>query len=194
MKPDGLGSVVGEMNLTFMNFGYSFYEGFEETKSVNSDVYNQMELLYEQVNVSLFGAPFSKENLFTLYALQDGMSRLKFEEESRGTGTMKFINSFFAFGDYEDTKLGYLPNLTILSGSTMLVCDNRFKPFLKDGVYFLSLNSENDLAKLPEKSNLKPLNQCFPGTLLTAKIYLNQDHLNKKFSGNDPKENRFNKV
>ena len=181
LKSNGTDSVVGEMNLSFMNFGDSFFEGFEETKLKNTDVYNQMDTLYKQVTASKFRNPFSKENLFTLYALQEGMSRLKFEEESRGTGTTKFINSFFAFGDYEDDERDYHPILVLLSGATQLICDNKYKPFERDGVFFVSLNSEKTLGKPPEKSNLKTLGYYFPGTVLTARIYLNQDHLKRKF-------------
>ena len=180
MKPDEKGRIVGEINLSFLNFGSSYFDGFEQTKAQNAEIYTQMDKLYNQVNVGLF-KPFTKENLFTLYALQDGISRLKYSEESRGTGTMKFINSFFAFGDYEDAEKGYHPNLTILTGNTQLICDNRYKPFQKDGVYFISLNAENDLAKLPEKSNLKTLNRYFPGTLLTVRIYLSIKKKKKKF-------------
>lgn len=181
LKVNGTDSVVGEMNLSFMNFGDSFFEGFEQTKVRNSDVYDQMETLYKQITALKFRSSFSKENLFTLYALQEGMSRLKYEEESRGTGTTKFINSFFAFGDYEDDERDYHPSLVLLSGATQLICDNKYKPFERDGVFFVSLNSENDLRIPPEKSNLKTLKYYFPGTVLTARIYLNQDHLKKKF-------------
>lgn len=190
MNVDPNANVVGEMNLAFLNFGFSFFEGFEETKTQNIAMYEQMEILYNQVNNSIFSTTFSKENLFTLYALQDGISRLKYEGGSRGNGSMKFINSFFSFGDYEDELKHYHPNLTIHTGGTQLVCDNKYKPF-HDGnnVYFISLNSENDLSVLPEKSNLKQLKSAFPGTLLTTRIYLNKEHLRKKISNNGNTDN-----
>jgi len=182
--------VVGEVNLSFLNFGFSFFDGFEQTKTDNFEMYGYMEALYNQVNVSLLGYPFTKENLFTLYALQGGVSRLKNIDESRGNGTMNFINSFFSFGDFEDTSKKYHPDLSIYTGKTQLICDNKFKPFEKDGVSFISLNRFRDLSKLPEKSNLKNLNYYFPGTLITVKIYLNKEHLTKKLNkNNDNKSN-----
>lgn len=186
----GNNGVVGELNLSIMNFGDSYYEGFEKTKTENEFVYNQMEQLCAQTNISWLKAPFTKENLFTLYALQDGMSRLKYEDESRGTGTMKFINSFFAFGDYEDAAKKYHPMLNLVTGNTYLLCDNKYKPFEIDGVHFLSLNDENDLSILPNKTHLKSTSRYFPGTLLTAKIYLNNHHLNEKIN----KTNNGNKT
>ncbi len=130
------------------------------------------------------GRKFTRENLFTLYALQDGSSRLKYVRESRGTGTMKFINSFLNLGDYQDNSKGYIPRLLIFSGATMLKCDNTYKPFEIEGVNYLSLNSENDMNKPPVSSHLMNLENRFPGTLIIGKIYLNQDHLKKKINGN----------
>ena len=185
LKKDDNDNVVGEMNLSFLNFGFSFFEGFEESKVNNTQIYQQMEMLCNQVNVGFFSSPFTKENLFTLYALQDGISRLKYAEESRGNGSMKFITSFFSFGDYEDESKHYHPNLSILTGGTQLICDNRYKPFQdENGVYFISLNIENDLSLLPDKNNLKQLRSHFPGTLLTTRIYLNKEHLKKKIGNN----------
>lgn len=174
-------SHVGEINVTILNFGSSFYEGLEQTKEENFETYSDVEHLYNQVTDNGRNRTFTKEGLFTLYALQDGISRLKYERDSGGTGTMKFINSFFAFGDYEDEKLGYKPNLTLISGKTRITCDNKYKPFQREGVNYLSLNSSEDLAKFPSKTHITELNSHFPGTLVTAKIYLNKDHLDKKY-------------
>lgn len=177
--------VVGEINLAILNFGYSIYEGFESTKNENIETYSEMNDLFNFVyNCKETRKSFSKENLFTLYALQDGCSRLRYIEESRGTGTMKFITSFLNLGDYENKELGYVPRLMIYSGNTSLRCDNAYKPFMLDKVNYLSLNSENDLSLPPEKSHLKNLKTIFPGTLLVGKFYLNKNHLQNKIKSN----------
>lgn len=181
--------IVGEINLAFMNFGFSIYEGFEETKSRNLEIYTQMEQMFSLVSVKKGGSKFSKENLFTLYALQEGISRLKFEKESRGTGTMKFIQSFLSLGDYEDKAKKFIPHLLIYSGNTLLKCSNQFSPFTIDDVNYLSLNSQNDLKEPPDGTHLQSLNYKFPGTLLIVKIYLNEDHLKKKLERNGTKNN-----
>lgn len=172
--------IVSEINLAFLNFGNSIFEGFEETKIQNHKVYNEMDSLYKIIYDTYRGKRFSKENLFTLYALQEGNSRLKYEKESRGTGTMKFINSFLSLGDYEDKDKNYLPHLLIYSGATMLKCDNKYKPFLIENSFYLSLNDSNDMTIPPESSHLRSLDSRFPGTLLIGKLYLNEDHLKNK--------------
>lgn len=176
--------IVGEINLAFLNFGYSIHEGFEETKTENHKVYGEMNSLSDSIINTAKGKKFTKENLFTLYALQEGNSRLKFSEDSRGTGTMKFINSFLNLGDYQNAAKGFNPHLLIYSGSTMLICDNTYKPFSIEGAFYLSLNVENDMTKAPESTHLKTLKNRFPGTLLIGKIYLNEDHLKKKIGNN----------
>jgi hypothetical protein len=174
---------VGEINLAFLNFGYSIFEGFEDTKALNHAVYDEMEALYEYVINSSSGAKkFTKENLFTLYALQEGKSRLKYDKISRGTGTIKFINSFLSLGDYEDESRGIKPKLLIYSGNTMLKCDSAFRPFKIEDAYFLSLNKENSLEFPPSETHIKTLDMKFPGTFLAIKIYMNEAHLKKKVS------------
>jgi hypothetical protein len=170
--------VVAEVNLAFLNFGFSIFEGFEETKEENEQIYQEMEQLYNKVKSTKTGKHFTKENLFTLYALQEGTSRLKYERESRGTGTMKFIKSFLALSDFSNSK--FTPHLLIYSGNTHLKCTNEFKPFNVEGVNYLSLNATSNLGEPPEKSHLQSLSLKFPGTLLIVKIYLNKNHLRSK--------------
>lgn len=177
--------VIGEINLAIFNFGYSIFEGFEKSKEKNFQKYNEMESIYNYIDQkSIKGKSFTKENLFTLVALQEGFSRVKYRDSSRGTGTMKFLKSFINLGDYEDKTKDYNPRLLIYSGSTTIKCDNEFKPFEIDGVHYLSLNKENDISLPPSKSHLKHLEGKFPGTLLVVKIYLNENHLKQKIENN----------
>jgi hypothetical protein len=172
---------VGLLNLSFLNFGYSIYEGLLENKIENAELFDVLRSGCSSIQMK---APFTDDNLFTLFALQDGVSRLKFSDESRGTGTMKFINCFFSFGDYQNNDKKQSPYLSILSGNTQLVCDNKYKPFEQDNKCYVSLNDENDLSLPPKKSHLKDLKYKFPGTLLSIKAFLNEEHISKKIINN----------
>ena len=174
-------NVVGEVNISIMNFGYSFYEGLEQTKVDNHENYRYLEQMYQRVQPHLKGSSITRENLFSLYALQPGVSRLRYQDESRGNGTMKFIESFFAFGDFEDVGKQYHPRMIILSGKTMITCNNTYRPFEIDGSKFISLNHEKTLKLPPDAANLKQLGTPYPGTILDIKIYINKDHLLTKF-------------
>jgi len=97
---------------------------------------------------------------------------------------MNFIRAFIELGSYENKNKEYKPSLSILSGKTLLICDNTYKPYLKNNLYLLSLNPENDIDKLPDRNYLKKLPNYFPGTMLEIKIYLNNDHFLKKINEN----------
>jgi len=90
---------VGEINLSFMNFGNSIFEGFESTKDLNKVHYTLLDDKYSTLKKKYPFNKISKELIFSLYALQEGVSRLKYDDKSRGTGTIKFIKSFFDIGD-----------------------------------------------------------------------------------------------
>ncbi len=179
--------VIGEVNLAFMNFGYSIYDGILETKDKNIEQFNDLDALRNFVKQKDKSNSFSDENIFTLYSLQDNISRLRHTDKSRGTGTMTFIRSFMELGDYESKELGYVPRLLIFSGKTIVRCDNQYKPFRKNDRYFISLNQSESLRDLPEKSHLINSKQYFPGTLLIVKMYLNREHLHKKIENGTEK-------
>lgn len=180
---DGPAKMVGELNITILNFGLSFYEAFEKTKKVNHQLYQKVSDLVSKNRANHPSMKFDDEQLFTLIMMSDQISRLKYKEDSRGTGTIKFLNAFIEIGDFEDKRNGYVPILSLITGNTQLICDNQLKPFAKETVYCLSLNPEMDLNLPPKESHLKILKDKFPGTILSVKIYLNKQHLDKKYGG-----------
>lgn len=182
-------NTVGELNLTIMNFGESFFEGYEKTKNMNHLAYDDIdysvtEMLKEYPKLSI-----GKEQLFTLIMMSDRISRLSYKDSSRGTGTIKLLNSFLNLGDFVDKEKNIIPNLSLFTGNTHLICDNNYKPFIRDNVYLLSLNNEKDLTIPPVNSHLKKLNEKFPGTLISAKIYFNKKHLDIKHGERNGKKN-----
>ncbi len=168
------GESVGELNLVFLSFGESIYEGFESTKGLNKEMYGEMETLYTLVKQNSKTNGFTKENMITLYGLQEGYSRLKHIRESRGTGTMTFIRAFMDLGSFSHER--YKSELFLHSGCTLIICDTEHKPFELDNRYYLSLNSDKNLALPPSDKHLINLDEKFPGTILSVKIYLSQEY------------------
>lgn len=168
---------IVEFNLSIINFGASMYEGFEKTKELNQGQYKTLENLFSQ-HEQLFTTfnKFSRESLFTLYMLNEGISRLKYEDESRGHGTMNFIDSFIKLGKLGEINNDFTSVLNIISGHTRLTCDNKYKPY-DDGTFRrVSLNRSNDFKQLPDSNYLKTEKEYFPGTILECKIYF--EHIN----------------
>lgn len=175
---------VIEFNLVILNFGNSMYEGFELTKTQNHHIYKKLEDLYKKhQNLFLFTKKFERESLFVLYMLNEGISRLKFLEASRGNGTMNFIKSFIELGKFCNQDQNYKPELNIVSGHTVLTCTEEYAPFKSGNHYKLTLNSAQTLEALPDSSVLKYFKEVsFPGTILDCKIYLNKQDLERNIS------------
>lgn len=177
------------LNLVMLNLGDSLFEGFESTKELNKNNYKRVEKMYLDVGESLknkiFGN-FSKESLFTLYMLQEGISRRKYIKESAGHGTIPFINAFMELSEKECD--GNISDLAIISGKTMVRCLKKYEPVkvynedIERDIYVLSLNDENSLKKLPDKECLKDLESQFPGTILSARIYLSEKSLKERMN------------
>ncbi len=171
-----------ELNLTIFNFGDSFYEGFERTKLANVDNYQKLEKLLN-VHQSQFtwNQKFERESLFTLYMLNEGISRLKFEDESRGNGTMQFLKAFSDLEDKGPQDKKYRSVLKIITGHTTLSCDSDVVPFGEDNAHLrISLNKEQDFKKLPESKYLQYHSRYFPGSFIECRVFLNKNLIEQK--------------
>lgn len=182
---------VVELNLAIINIGDSMYEGFEGTKEKNKENYDLVEKRYKkhQKLFTLFNR-FDREPLFMLYMLNEGISRLKYKDKSRGHGTMHFIEAFMALGSFGKDNRDFMPRLNIISGHSVLSCDTDYEPFMEGQVKVISLNKEKTLDLLPDRKNLKSFDAYFPGTILECKIYLNKEHLHNILNGNSKKTDR----
>lgn len=170
-----------ELNLAIINLGYSFYEGFINVKDRNIDINEKMEKLYNihSSYKNINQDKYSKESLFTLYGLQEGISRLKFKDQSRGNGTMNFIRSFMNLGEFGEEDRKYQSKLNIISGRTVIECTNDFKPYCSDEIFYLSLNKEQDLKKLPSKKAIFTHTGYFPGTILQVRIFMSKEYFKR---------------
>lgn len=175
---------IGELNLCIINFGYSIYEGFEDSKLDNQDIHNKLEEIYNKYREKIsktgfFGSALAKECMFTLLALQEGVSRIKYKYPSRGNGTMNFIRAFFELGGLGEDLPKYKPVLSFFSGKTSLNCNYKYKPYQKDNFWYLALNEEQDLLLQPDKRCLYINNEYLPGTIIQIKIFLNEEYFAK---------------
>lgn len=171
-----------ELNLTILNFGDSFFEGFERTKRENAENYQKLEkLLNHHQKQFTYKDRFEKESLFTLYMLNEGISRLKYEDDSRGNGTMPFLKAFADLEDKGPQDKKYRSVLKIITGHTTLSCDSYVVPYSEDGQHLqISLNKEQDFKKLPESKYLQYHSKYFPGSFIECKVFLNKNLTDQK--------------
>lgn len=180
-KERNLGDEVIELNLAIVNYGDSMYEGFEKTKQQNRENYQKVLKGYEFHNRTINGRKFAfgKEGLYTMLMLNEGISRLKFEKDSRGNGTMDFLDAFISLGQYGRVNDKYVSQLNIVSGHTVLTCDDDVKPYKFGSMRVISLNKSQDQKHLPDENYLRDYSRYFPGTILECRIYLNKRNLNR---------------
>lgn len=180
------GTDVVELNLCIANTGFSMYEGFEETKHQNIENYMKCQQLYDEHSQKFTAKHnFERENLFTLYLLNDGISRLKFQDSSRGNGTTRFLQAFITLGLFGQQNKKFNSQLTIASGHTTLKCDNAVGPYKNGTALCLSLNLDKDIRELPSPDYLKYYKSYFPGTFFEIQIFLNEEFFKQKLAINN---------
>ncbi len=174
--------VLGTLQLVIMNFGDTIYQKFKDLRCPNKVAVRQMEHLSETyTRRSLFkAAKFEEETLWTLYALQEGVTSHK--EWRRGNGSIRFIQSFF--GLKGDMACDSESKMTILSGSARIIFDGTYqivnqeverngKP-VKHKI--MPFNSTNSLHDSPDNKFVKFVADHFPGTMLSARICIKPEN------------------
>lgn len=168
-------------SLVIFNFGNTLYESLK----YNSEDSKIPDRISERIR-SIKGYKkfiFTEENLWTLFALQDGVSRCYNDTDGkdRGTGTIRLIKTFQSIGNTFDGKKA---NMAIISGKTKILFDDNYSisEKLVNGSPrdIIAFNRNNNLLELPDKMNVQTLKNKFPGTLISLEFYLDNKYLSRK--------------
>ncbi|MDV6169501.1 hypothetical protein R1T16_13780 [Flavobacterium sp. DG1-102-2] len=176
-----LDSAYGIFHLVIMNFGESIYEKFLSPECTNTAILSKMKTLSQKYTVNnWFTQKFEEETLWTLYALQEGITSVSTTKYRRGNGSIRFIESFFNLKslDSEDDKIS---RLSILSGNTNIIFDGKYKISEKivgaEKFKVMTFNSSGNIEDKPNKKYVKRASNYFPGTIITAKILISKDDI-----------------
>lgn len=137
-----------------------------------------------------WGAQLSRDSVWTLAALQEGISS---QLEDEGTGMTHLIQFFQILamgkvrGEYKRGDDRALPpremRLAIISGATRILIDGRYYPTRKLQMgrkrATIAFNPRNELSRPPDPACVRDLNVCFPGTLITIRFRFDQANLEK---------------
>ncbi len=118
--------------------------------------------------------------MWTLYALQDGVSRLRninTISKSRGSGTKQLIETFQQIGNTKEKE----SKMCIISGKSYIRFTGKYKMQKNNdnNRMQIAFNDDNDLRKLPDDNYVKTISNYFPGTIISMKFYLDPKYLNK---------------
>ena len=169
-------NMLGILQLTIMNFGDTIYEKFTDSDCPNQTVVKQMRDLSAKYTANGWfrKAVFEEEALWTLYALQQGVTSIP---KKRGNGFISLIDRFF--GLKGDTLSDNMSQMTIISGNTRIIFDGTHQiktvsTLDKNGQLrdrkIMSFNTSGSLRDQPDKNCVKFVSEYFPGTLVSAKI------------------------
>lgn len=174
----------GEFNLVIMNFGESIYEKFKNKKNLNTEHRLDMNRLVSKYKSDklFYEKTFEEETLWTLFALQDGVSSVHTDTYTkRGNGSIRFIDSFFKLkGNSErDNK----SEMTILSGNTKIIFDGTYKieEMIKDNHKYniMAFNDKKSLDFAPDKKFVRFAENYFPGTIISVKVLISEKGQNE---------------
>lgn len=176
------GSHMGLFRLVILNFGDTIYEKFKSPNCPNKDFVNRMkELSNKYTNkISFIPGKFEEETLWTLYALQEGVTSVSKESYKRGNGSIRFIESFFNIKGSSDSDS--ISRMTILSGKTKILFDGKYciterKSSNGEIHKAMTFNSTGNIEDKPDVKCVMHTDNYFPGTLISAELLLNDDDL-----------------
>lgn len=162
--------------LSIISYGNSMYESLN-SKDTSIEVKDTIEH-FSKMHNKYFDDNYDEESLWTLLAIQYKISRLKNKTNDRGTGTIKFIETFMKMGNTLGTEK---PVMSITSGNTTIVFDGKYKIEEKDYkgslVKQIAFNKENNLEKCPDKCYVKNNNVKFPGVAINIEFYIDKEYL-----------------
>lgn len=175
------GKHYGIFRLVILNLGKTIYQKFKSDDCPNKNIVARMNALSQRYTKRLlfFSGEFEEENLWTLYALQEGVSSVSpIEYNKRGNGSIRFIERFFNIkGNNEsDSK----SKLTILSGSTQITFDGKYKIQEKTNTKgetnkVMTFNDSGNIEDKPDTNYVRKSKYYFPGTMISVKLLLNDD-------------------
>ncbi len=171
---DQAGSHFGILNLAIFNFGQSIYEKFKNPIApINEKAKESMQALSSLFIKKGFlrRNDFTEETLWTLYALQGGVTSVP--NQKRGDGTIRFLDSFFRVKG--DSAVDNESHLYLLSGWTRIDFDGTYKPIVQkdkngDVREIISFNESGSFEEKPDPSYVKSTDSYFPGTAIFAKL------------------------
>lgn len=176
------GKHSGIFRLVILNFGDTIYEKFASSDCPNKDIVKTMKNLSKKYTDRLFfkKGEFEEECLWTLYALQEGVTSISTQDYKRGNGSIRFIDSFFNIKgtpEVDDVSV-----MTITSGHTQILFNGRYGIETKvnqkgENYKVMTFNESGNIEDKPDSQFVRYCKHYFPGTMITAKILLNDDDL-----------------
>lgn len=177
---------VGDCHIVLFNFGHTIYESLTEhaaSHKLQSRIDNLVDHHQRKGFLGgLINPKWDREALVTVYALQEGVSRLSFslKGKDRGNGTVAMIEFF------TDLSAGS-ERMCLISGRSYILFDGKYgvkEAVMPDGEErrVIAFNDSGDLEYPPHKDYVWTMPKGFPGTLISIRFALDSSNLDKLVS------------
>ena len=158
--------------IAIFNFGRTFAQTFTD---LEEEAYPRAQVapyVQKHRRSQWFGSGWDEEDLYTLAAMQGGISsKARSDADGRGQGTIDLIRFFQGmhaeYGGGEEP-----PEMVVWSGHTHLVFNGKYQLAQGDGGrWTIAFNDTNSLSEKPDSNCVKHLTDAyFPGALIGIKF------------------------
>lgn len=170
---------LGKCKLCIVDFGNTIYESLK---------YHSKPRILKRIDHYIkkswysFKSVRDEEILYTLFSLQQRVSRIIDKEAVRGNGTVRFIESFLDLFNTNDSK--YKSVFSITSGKCSILFDGKYRlqnKAFKSGHEnkIIAFNLNNNLYEEPDKDYVRQLKNSFPGTVISMDLYIDSKYLQR---------------
>lgn len=159
---------IPQCEIVIFNFGKSIAETFEELEPNSYTALQIKPYLDLHAKSGWFGRGWRKEDLYTLLALQGSISSKNTSEDTtRGQGMADLVESFQRINDEMNASGGTEPSMYIVSGSTLIKFDRKYRMLSTNGSRRIAFNPTNNLTFPPDPKCVLALQPGhFPGTMI----------------------------
>lgn len=168
-----------DCHIVIINFGKTIYESLN-ARNASTEVKKRIEaLVAHHSKMRYFKPEWNEECLWTLCALQQGVSRYTNTQKGltlRGRGTINMIKAF--------SELAIKPQkMCVLSGSAYVLFDGTYELYETESEgqirQQISFNKEQTLQLPPDSTYVHSLKNYFPGTIISLRFTINREHLDE---------------
>lgn len=172
----------GDCHICIFNFGPTIAETLRQMpdSELRQDLVALVARHSSRGFFSSLTGRWSEDALWTLYALQEGVTRHYGDPtKHHGTGTAEMIEAFHELGG---TVGGEQPRMCLVSGDTHILFDGRHRLHVPegadpDGNRQITFNDAKSLEFPPDEGTIRRLSRKFPGNLISLRFYMHQQFL-----------------
>lgn len=174
--------------VVILNFGKSIADTFEELPVSHFAFHQVAPYIQQHLKAKLFNPSWTKEDLYTLIALQGNVScKNESSTSTRGQGTVELIEFFQKVHKECTNGGGEGAQMTIVSGGSRIFIDGQYEMKADEkGRKRIAFNANNDLAESPDPSAVGNIGgMTFPGTIIAISFPMKMDHT-ETLEANEP--------